>query len=146
MSDMPRKPPPESALYVRIPTTAVDKLGRAAEALGVHKKDLIAGLVTKYVDPDSQRGLDALGSLSQPRRVTVEVGDAGPTLGSYSFQSYDPPEVMSVEQVAQFLQVEEAVVIELAEARQLPGRKLGSVWRFSRAALVAWLSQPEAKR
>jgi excisionase family DNA binding protein len=143
---MPRKPPPESALYVRIPTTAVDKLGRAAEALGVHKKDLIAGLVTKYVDPDSQRGLDALGSLSQPRRVTVEMGDSGPALGSYSFQPYDPPEVMNAEQAAGFLQVEEAVVIELAEAGQLPGRKLGRAWRFSRAALVAWLSQPESKR
>ena len=142
---MPKKPPEESALYVRIPTTAVDKLGRAAEALGVHKKDLIAGLVTRYVDPDSRRGLDALGSLSQPRRVTVEVGDAGPTLGAYSFQAYDPPEVMNAEQAAHFLQVEEAVVIELAEAGQLPGRKLGSVWRFSRAALVGWLSRPESK-
>jgi len=140
---MSRKPPAESALYVRIPTAAVDKLGRAAEALGVHKKDLIAGLVTRYVDPDSPRGLDALGALSQPRRVTVEMGDGGPTLGSYSFQAYDPPEVMSAEQAAQLLQVEQAVVIELAEAGQLPGRKLGRAWRFSRAALVAWLSQPE---
>ena len=143
---MPKKPPPESALYVRIPTAAVDKLGRAAEALGVHKKDLIAGLVTKYVDPDSPRGLDALGSLSQPRRVTVDMGDPGPAMGSYSFQPYEPPEVMSVEQAAQFLQVAEAVVIELAEAGQLPGRKLGSAWRFSRAALVAWLSEPDGKR
>jgi excisionase family DNA binding protein len=143
---MPRKPPAESALYVRIPTAAVDKLGRAAEALGVHKKDLIAGLVTRYVDPDSPRGLDALGALSQPRRVTLEMGDSGPTVGSYSFRAYDPPEVMGVEQAAQFLQVEEAVVIELAEAGELPGRKLGRVWRFSRAALVAWLSQPEGQR
>jgi excisionase family DNA binding protein len=143
---MSRKPPEESALYVRIPRAAVERLSRAAEALGVHKKDLVAGLVTKYVDPDSPRGLDSLGALSQPRRVTVDVGDSGPTLGAYSFQAYDPPEVMSVEQAAQFLQVDEAVVIELAEARQLPGRKLGSAWRFSRAALVAWLSQPEGKR
>jgi excisionase family DNA binding protein len=146
MLNMPRKPPPESALYVRIPTPAVEKLGRAAEALGVHKKDLIAGLVTRYVDPDSPRGLDALGSLSQPRRVTVEMSETGPTLGSYSFRAYDPPEVMNAEQAAQFLQVEEAVVIELAEAGQLPGKKLGSAWRFSRAALVAWLSQPDGGR
>jgi excisionase family DNA binding protein len=143
---MSKKPPAESALYVRIPAAAIDRLSRAAEALGVHKKDLVAGLVTKYVDPDSPRGLDALGSLSQPRRVTVEMNDAGPTLGSYSFQSYDPPEVMSAEQAAQFLQVEEAVVIELAEAGQLPGRKLGRAWRFSRAALVGWLAQPESRR
>ena len=149
---MPRKPPAESALYVRIPAAAIDRLRRAAETLGVHQKDLVASLVSKYVDPDSPRGLDALGSLSQPRRVTVEMNDPSPTLGSYSFQPYDPPEpppppeVMSAEQAARFLQVEEAVIIELAEAGELPGRKLGRAWRFSRAALVAWLSQPEPAR
>jgi hypothetical protein len=37
------------------------------------------------------------------------------------------------------------VVIEMAEARKLPGRKLGAAWRFSRAALVAWLSPPEKR-
>lgn len=140
----PRKPPPQAALYVRLPTTAVAKLDRAAEALGIAKKDLVAGLVSKYVDPDSRRGLSALGALSQPRRVTVEVGDDGATVGSYSFQPYDPPEIMSSAQAAQFLQLDERAVLELAEAGELPGRKLGAVWRFSRAALVAWLSTPEA--
>jgi excisionase family DNA binding protein len=143
---MPKKPPAETALYVRIPTTAVDKLRRAADALGVHNKDLVAGLVTKYVDPDSRRGLDELSTLAQPRRVTIDVEASGPTLGSYSFQAYDPPEVMSVEQAAQFLQVDDRVVVEMADAGKLPGRKLGSAWRFSRAALVAWLAEPEGKR
>ena len=32
---------------------------------------------------------------------------------------------MNAEQAAQFLQIEEAVVVELAEAGKLPGRKLG---------------------
>jgi excisionase family DNA binding protein len=145
---MPRKTssPPEGALYVRLPAPAFAKLDRASEALGVHKKDLIAGLVTKYVDPDSRRGLTALGDLSQPRRVSLELGDGGPTVGSYSFQPYDPPEVMNAAQAGQLLQLEEKVVLELAEAGQLPGRKLGSAWRFSRAALVAWLSTPEKAR
>ena len=141
--DTPRKNPPETALYVRLPATAIDKLHRAAEALGIHKKDLVADLVSRYVDPDTTRGLSALGSLSQPRRVTFELDDTGPTLGSYSFHPYDPPEVMNAEQAGEFLQINEAVVVELAEAGQLPGRKLGSVWRFSRAALVAWLTRPE---
>jgi excisionase family DNA binding protein len=137
-------PEPEGALYVRLPAQAVDKIDRAAEALGVHKKDLIAGLVSKYVDPDSRGGLHALGALSSPRRVTVDLGDAGPTLGSYSFQALDPPEVMNAEQAGQLLQLDEKVVLELAEAGTLPGRKLGSVWRFSRTAVLAWLSTPEA--
>ncbi|HEX2686324.1 MAG TPA: helix-turn-helix domain-containing protein [Kofleriaceae bacterium] len=142
---MPKRLPahPEGALYVRLPAHAVDKLDRAAEALGVHKKDLIAGLVSKYVDPDSRRGLSALGALSQPRRVTVDLGDAGPTLGSYSFQPYDPPEVMNAEQAGQLLQLEEKIVLELAESGVLPGRKLGTIWRFSRTAILAWLSSPE---
>jgi excisionase family DNA binding protein len=139
---MSKKTPPETALYVRIPAAAGEKLDRAAEALGVAKKDLVAGLVAKYVDPDSQRGLSALGSLSQPRKISVELADPGPSMGSYSFQPYDPPEVMSAEQAARLLQVEEELVIAMAEAGTLPGRKLGAVWRFSRAALVAWLSAP----
>jgi len=142
---MPKKTPPESALFVRLPANAVEKLHRAAEALGMRKKDLVAGLVSRYVDPDSRRGLSALGSLST-HRVTVDVAEPAATVGSYSFQPYDPtlpPEVMSAEQASQFLQVEEAVVVELAEAGQLPGRKLGRDWRFSRAALVAWLSGPD---
>jgi excisionase family DNA binding protein len=141
---MPRKAPPEEALFVRLPAAAVDKLDRAAEALGMRKKDLVAGLVSRYVDPDSRRGLNALGSLST-HKITVDLADGGPTRGSYSFQPYDPPEVMNAEQAAQFLQIDEAAVLELAEAGKLPGRKLGSAWRFSRAGLVAWLSSPEKR-
>jgi hypothetical protein len=151
---MPRKTAAEGALFVRLPATAVGKLDRAAEALGMRKKDLVAGLVSKYVDPDSRRGLSVLGALAT-HKVTVELGPRDPTVGAYSFQPYDsssprpetPPEVLSAEQAGQLLQIGEAVVREMAEAGKLPGRRLGfgpgAVWRFSRAALVAWLSGPE---
>jgi excisionase family DNA binding protein len=139
---MSKKPAPESALFVRLPAAAVDKLDRAAEALGMRKKDLVAGLVSRYVDPDSRRGLSALGALSS-QKVTVDLMEGGPTLGSYSFQPYDPPEVMNAAQAGEFLQIDESVVTGMAEAGKLPGRRLGRVWRFSRAALVAWLSAPE---
>jgi excisionase family DNA binding protein len=131
----------EGALFVRLPAKAVEKLDRAAEALGMRKKDLVAGLVTKYVDPDSRRGLSALGALST-HRIAFDLGDSGPTTGSYSFQQYDPPQVLSAAQAAEFLQIDEAVVVEMAESGQLPGRKLGDAWRFARAALVTWLSRP----
>lgn len=141
---MPRRPPvePEGALYVRLPANAVDKLDRASQALGIHKKDLVAGLVSKYVDPDTRRGLSALGELSQPRRVTVELGTDGPTLGAYSFHPYDAPEVMDAVQTAELLQLDEKTVLELAESGELPGRKLGTQWRFSRSAVLAWLAAP----
>ena len=139
---MPRKPAVEGALFVRLPSAAVDKLDRAAEALGLRKKDLVAGLVSKYVDPDSRQGLTALGSLSLPK-LPGDGAELGPARGSYSFHPDDPPEVLNAEQAGQLLQIDQSVVVELAEAGKLPGRKLGGAWRFSRAALIDWLSGPE---
>jgi hypothetical protein len=127
----PRKPTQQQTpLYVKIPTTSVDKLDRAAAALGVHKKDLVADMVDRYCEPDQ---MSARRSTPLPN----------PMMGTYSFQPYDPPEIMNAEQAGQFLQIESHNVIELAEAGKLPGKKLGPVWRFSREALVAWLSTPE---
>ena len=141
---MARKPP-ETALYVRLPANAGARLHRAAEALGVAKKDLVAGLVTKYVDPDSQHGLAALDTLSQRRRAGTAIlaGESGPKLGSHSFQPYDPPEVLNLEQAGELLQVEAGLVARLAEDGELPGRKLGDDWRFSRTALLTWLAAGE---
>lgn len=50
--------------------------------------------------------------------------------------------MLTAEQAGQLLQIPESVVLELAEAGRLPGRKLGAVWRFARAALVDWLARP----
>lgn len=147
---MSRRPEPEGALYVKLPADAVDKLDRAAESLGVHKKHLIAGLVARYVDPDTRHGLQALGSLSYPqalvsgpRRVTVDMNDGSPTMGAYSFQSYgpsEPSEVLTVAQAAELLQVDEKTILQLAAAGDIPCKKLGLTYRFSRTALIAWLA------
>ncbi len=144
---MPKRPSsePEGALYVRLPTNAVERLHRAAEALGVPKKDLVAGLVARYVDPDSQRGLSALGTvLSRPYQPAI-LGGSGPSVGSYSFLPDEPPEVMTAAQTAELLQIEEKQVQVLAADGELPGRKLGKEWRFSRAAVLEWLAHPQKK-
>lgn len=138
---MPKKPPGETPLYVRLPAQASEKLTRAAEALGVHKKVLVADLVTKYLGAPADSGA-ARPQATGPRRIFT-LDEGGATLGAYAFHAYDPPEVMNAAQAAHFLQLDEAAILELAEAGQLPGRKLGAAWRFSRAALVAWLAKPE---
>lgn len=145
---MPKRPAePEEALYVRMPADAFERLQRAAEALGIAKKDLVTSLVTKYVDPDSKKGLSALSQLSATRRiVSVDLGAPNPVLGSYSFQPTEPTEpveVMNAAQLAELLQLDEKTVLELAESGDLPGRKLGKVWRFSRTAVLTWLAEPQ---
>ena len=128
----------ETALYVRLPSEAVEKLDRAAHVLGIAKKEVVAGLVSRYVDPDSSRGRKALGELAEPGRPTEDPGAV--VAGTHSFRPHDEPQVLTPEQAAELLQVDVKVVLELAEAGELPGRKLGDAWRFARTALLAWLS------
>jgi excisionase family DNA binding protein len=128
----PRKQIDETALFVRIPSTEAAKLHRAADALGAPKRELITRLVAQYVDPDNPTMLNALGG------ARAEWG-----VGQHSFRPAEELEILTPAQLAGLLQVEEAVVVELAEQRELPGRKVGEEWRFSREAILAWLAEEE---
>jgi excisionase family DNA binding protein len=50
------------------------------------------------------------------------------------------PEVLTLEQLAELLTLDAETTLALAEAGELPGRKLGEEWRFSRRAILDWLS------
>jgi excisionase family DNA binding protein len=50
--------------------------------------------------------------------------------------------VMTVAEVAAFLRLAESTVYKLAQDGELPGRKIGGTWRFSRKGLEDWLVQP----
>ena len=52
----------------------------------------------------------------------------------------DPPEVLTEDEAAQLLRVERAALLDLALTGQVPARKVGNGWRFSRAALLGWLA------
>lgn len=136
---MPRTPVPTTALYVRLPAAEADKLDRAARAMGVPKKVLVTGLVSALADPDGGHGAPGAGAPAMARGA-VESGGGSMPVGAYSFHPHELPEVLTPAQAAQLLQLSEPVVVQLAESGQIPGRVLGGTWRFSRAALVAWLS------
>jgi excisionase family DNA binding protein len=128
----PRKHTDETALFVRIPSAEAAKLHRAADALGAPKRELITRLVAQYVDPDNPTMLNALGG------ARAEWG-----VGQHSFRPASEMEILTPAQLAGLLQVEEEVVVELAEKQELPGRKVGEEWRFSREAILAWLAEEE---
>lgn len=54
----------------------------------------------------------------------------------------DVATVMTVAEVAAFLRLAESTVYKLAQDGELPGRKIGGTWRFSRKGLEDWLVQP----
>jgi excisionase family DNA binding protein len=115
-------------LYVRLPKAEAERLDRAAFELKTSKQDLVAGLVAAYGD------LDTL------RRVTIETVEDGLAVGHAAFRPFSPPDVLTVTELANWLQVDEAAVEELAEQGELPGRKLAGEWRFARDAVLDWLA------
>jgi excisionase family DNA binding protein len=142
---MPRARSDETALFVRIPAAEAAKLHRAADVLKTPKRELITKLVARYVDPEDLEALHELGG-PIPGQFTVAVGE--PETGEYSlgrhwFRPTETPEVLTSAQLADFIQVDEETVLELAEKGELPGRKLGEKWRFSREAVLAWLAASE---
>jgi excisionase family DNA binding protein len=107
-----------SPLFVRLPTASAEKLSRAAFELKTPKRELVTELVDRY-----------LGEESAPTGI--------PSAG---------PDVLTVEQLAELLQVDAKTVRTLATSGDLPGRKLGRHWRFSRQAVLDWLAMPERRK
>ena len=117
---------------MRIPSVEADKLQRAANALGAPKRELITRLVARYVDPENPATLSRLGG-----------ADTELSVGRAWFRPAEELEILTPAQLAGLLQVDEETVVALAEQRELPGRKVGEEWRFSREAILAWLAAEE---
>jgi excisionase family DNA binding protein len=111
---------PTSPLFVRLPTASAEKLNRAAFERRTPKRELVTELVDRYLGTE-----DVVGEVST---------------------TASEPEVLTVEQLADLLQVDEKTVRSLAGKGDLPGRKLGTAWRFSRRAVLDWLATPERQR
>ena len=108
-----RDEPTTSALFVRIPTAAAEWLDRASFELKKPKQELVA---------EALRALDT---------TKMPVGFAQPSPGTR--------DVLTTAQLAELLQTDETTVRTLARKSELPGRKIGRDWRFSRAAVLGWL-------
>ena len=56
------------------------------------------------------------------------------------------PDVLTIQEVAEFLRLPEGDVRRFAERLMIPGRQIGDEWRFSHRALEEWLRGPSAKQ
>lgn len=54
------------------------------------------------------------------------------------------PEVMTVDEVAQYLRVSRSTVYRLLRDGEIPASKVGGYWRFRRHVIDTWLSRNEA--
>lgn len=97
------------------------------------------------LSPDPARRLEsAVAASGKSKRQLVEeavgahLSEAGLVVGSASLRE-ELPEVLTAGEAATMLRVSEPQLLQAAERGDLPGRRIGDQWRFSRAALSAWL-------
>jgi excisionase family DNA binding protein len=144
-----------SPLFVRLPRAQADALDRASFELKTSKQDLVAGLITRYVDLSAPETLAELLALAQEgreekrepfgfgaatRRVTIETEPDRVAVGRAGFRDTGGPDVLTIEQAAELLRVAPDAVRALAESGDLPARQIGEEWRFARTAILAWLA------
>jgi excisionase family DNA binding protein len=128
-----------AALFVRLPLEEAEKLDRFAFERRIPKRDVVRTLLAERLDDaDVIWRHPAAPPLPIPPGAEVVVGRA-------EFTPADAQEVLTVEQVAELLQVEPDDVSALADAGELPGRRIGEDWRFLRSAVLAWLGGDAAK-
>ena len=108
-----------SPLYVRLPHDDARQLERAVAASGKSKRQLVSEAVREHLTDD---GL-VVGHVA-----LKEVGD----------------EVMTPAETAALLRLDEEAVLGAARDGDLPGRRIGGHWRFSREAILAWLAADAA--
>jgi excisionase family DNA binding protein len=132
-----RRDPDYTALFVRIPSAEAEKLHRAADVLRTPKRELITKLVARF-DPHDPVWTEELAGPPMPAEADWEVG-------RHSFRPAEVTEVLTPAQLAELLQVDEEAVVELAERGELPARKVGEEWRFSRSAVLAWLGEEQSE-
>ena len=106
---------PTTPLYVRLPADAAARLDRTAFERRTSKRELVTDAVVRLLDGET-------------------------TVGRAEVSTQPDPEVLTVEQAAELLQVDADTVRVLAREGTLPGRKVGREWRFARTALLRWLS------
>ena len=102
------------------------------------ERELITKLVAHF-DPEDPVWTR---EVSGPEAPDVE---AEWTVGRHSFRPAEIPEVLTPAQLAELLQVDAEMVVALAEQSELPRRKVGEEWRFSRTAVLAWLGEEQGK-
>jgi excisionase family DNA binding protein len=111
------------AVFARVPASAGKTLSRTAVELGRPKQAVIAELVERYA-----------GTLGEGFVFGRASGAAA------------PPEVLTPPQLAELLQIDVETVLALAAAGEIPGRRLGDEWRFSRPAILDWLAADDERR
>jgi excisionase family DNA binding protein len=153
---MTAKPSTRTPLFVRLPSEQAASLDDAARRLRLTKGLIVAQAISNYLaelgdsaGPDVVDAATRFVNANSPEPFVpsaeppVPAGiDAlrGAPVGRHAFVPAQELAVLTLEQLAHLLSLDVGEVRALAEAGEIPGRKVGEEWRFSRAAVLGWLA------
>jgi len=60
--------------------------------------------------------------------------------------AFPPPEVMTIEDLAAYIQVSKSSIYKLAQEGRVPCQKVGKHWRFHKAVIDEWLRGTKGDR
>lgn len=60
--------------------------------------------------------------------------------------SKQTPDVMTLNEVAEYLRIPRSTVYKLVREGRIPGQKIGRQWRFRRKVVENWLGDDDAAR
>jgi len=115
----------KTPLFVRLPKQQVAALDRLANQTGRPKQHLLSELLADRL---------ASGHLSVGRLEVVNPSEV--TDG----------DVLTLEEAATLFKLSPEAIQAAVESGNVPGRRFGKDWRFSRLALLTWLGRGERVR
>lgn len=102
-----------TALFVRVPSELAADLDSRAQRSGRSKQDLVTEMLS-----------DAPAAAAERARIDRDGND----------------DILNLDEVAALLRVDPSDILERITDGGFPGRRFGQTWRFSRAAISAWLA------
>ena len=57
-----------------------------------------------------------------------------------------PTDIMTIQEVAEYLKLNEKTAYRLASGGEIPGFKVGGSWRFKRQDIERWIEQKTKKK
>ena len=145
-------------LFVRLASDDADRLDAAVAATGKSKRRLVSEAMREHLASGEHRMRgersareerpareERLAREERPAREELTVGrislvDEGRMPSSGPDSSVPPNEVMTLPEAAAFLRLGEKQLERSAAKSEVPARCIAGQWRFSRAALLAWLA------
>ena len=111
------------------------------EAITIH--GTVVGNVTATTRVELLAGARVTGKIASPRVVMQDGAILHGTLEMLDHRSESA--WLSVEDLARYLEVDTATILQWAQAGRLPAQREGNQWRFERVKVEEWLAQEKIK-